>query len=672
LAEFRKRNWVRPRASHDDERRSQPANLSHRAIFMSTVLDRQEFTFQAEIKQVLHLLSHSLYQSREIAVRELISNASDALDKMRYIALTDDAQRDSGPLEVVVEGREAEKELVIRDTGIGMSHDELVANLGTIAHSGSGEFLKMLAAANQEKDKAELSLIGQFGVGFYSAFMIADRVRVRTRGYADASGWEWESEGTGTFTVTPVEETLPRGTEVIIHLKDDAKDFASQWRIKEIIKRYSSFVPYPIRLGTGGEIINDQKPIWVEPKTQVTEEQYTRFYQHITHHPEEKPLWHLHLAADSPIQFRAIVYCPPTNLENLGFARLEHGLNLCAKRVLVQSECRELVPEYLRFLRGLVDSEDLPLNVSRETLQDNSVIRKLRSSLVKGVLDRLDRLVEEDPEKFRAFYDQFGRTLKEGLIVDHPNKERIAKLLRFASSKGEDPAACVSLDEYLARMAAGQTRIYYIGGTDLSSIAKSPNLEIFRRKGIEVLYLSDPIDEFAISSLREYQGKKLTSIDSADLDLPQTVETTEPDQGAGETAAKESGLNRVLELFRTALGNRVSEVRESKRLTDSPCCLVNADGGMSTQMQRLLKMANKDFPESARILEVNPNAPLVRRLCRLSANEQHDEFIKQCGLQLWSDAMLLDGMAPEPEAMVARIQSFMAEAAEKRSPLIIG
>jgi molecular chaperone HtpG len=638
---------------------------------MATATDRQEYTFQAEIKQVLHLLSHSLYQSREIALRELISNASDALDKMRYIALTDENQRETRPLEIVLEGREAEKQLVIRDTGIGMTHDELVTNLGTIAHSGSGEFLKAMALAKSDKEKSELSLIGQFGVGFYAAFMIADRVRVRSRGYSEESGWEWESEGTGTFTITPVEEGLPRGTEVILHLKEDAQDFASPWRIKEIVRRYSSFVPYAIRLGADGEVINDQKPIWVEPKNQVTDEQYIRFYQHLTHHPEEKPLWHLHMAADSPIQFRAIVYCPPTNLENLGFARLDHGLNLCAKRVLVQSDCKELVPEYLRFLRGLVDSEDLPLNVSRETLQDNSVIRKIRSSLVKGVLDRLDHLAQDDADKFNVFYDQFGRTLKEGLVVDHANKERIAKLLRFPSSKSDDPKVRVSFDEYIARMPAGQERIYYLGGADLSSVAKSPNLEIFRRKGLEVLYLTDPIDEFALTSLRTYQGKDLTSIDSADLELPETATTSAADIKADESAAKESGFSRVLDLFRSALGNRVSEVRESKRLTDSPCCLVNAEGGMSTQMQRLLKMANKDFHESARILEINPSAALVRRLCRLSANNQHDDFIKSCALQLWTNAMILDGLTPEPEDMVARVQSFMAEAAEKRSPLII-
>jgi molecular chaperone HtpG len=636
---------------------------------MTTQTDRQEFTFQAEIKQLLHLLSHSLYQSPEIAVRELISNASDALDKMRYISLTEESHRDEVALEIVIDGRENEKELVIRDTGIGMSHDELVTNLGTIAHSGSADFLK--AAVAQKEGKSDLSLIGQFGVGFYSAFMIAEKVRVRTRGYSAESGWEWESDGSGSFTVTPVEESLPRGTEVTLYLKDSNKAFASPWRIKDIVKRYSSFVPYPIRLGSGGEVINDQKPIWVEPKNQVTEEQYDRFYQHLTHHPDEKPLWHLHMAADSPIQFRAVVYCPPTNLESLGFSRLEHGLSLCAKRVLVQSECRELLPDYLRFLRGLVDSEDLPLNVSRETLQDNSVIRKIRTSVVKGVLDRLDRLAQEDAAAYRKFYDQFGRVLKEGLIVDPANHERIAKLLLFASSRSDDPQARVSFDEYIAKMPENQSQIYYQAGADFASIAKSPNLEIFRRRGIEVIFLTDPVDEFALGSLRAFRDKKLTSIDSADIEIPEAGSSGEKEADSTASGAKESGFPKVIELFRAALGSRVSEVRESKRLTDSPCCLVNVDGGLSTQTQRLLKMANKEFTESARILEINPAAPLIRRLCNLSANDQHHDFIKRCGMQLWSDAMILDGVTPEPEDLVARMQAFMTEAAEKRSPLIL-
>jgi molecular chaperone HtpG len=638
---------------------------------MTAATDRQEFTFQAEIKQLLHLLSHSLYQSREIAIRELISNASDALDKMRYVALTDESRRDSSPLEIVIEPDEAARRLVIRDTGLGMTHDELVTNLGTIAHSGSGEFLKGLSG--EARAKADLSLIGQFGVGFYSAFMIAERVEVRTRSYQEELGWKWESEGTGSFSVTPAEAPLPRGTEIVLHLKEDAQEFATPFRIKEIIRRYSSFVPYPIRLASG-EVLNDQKPIWVEPKSQVTDEQYTRFYQHLTHHTEETPLWHLHLAVDSPIQFRAVLYCPPMNLERFGFARLEHGVNLCAKRVLVQSDCRDLLPEYLRFLRGLVDSEDLPLNVSRETLQDNTVIRRIRTSLVKGVFDKLDQLAADKPEDFKKFTDQFGIMLKEGAITEPANRERLAKLIRFGSSLSDDPEARVSLDEYVARMPEGQKRIYYLGGPDLASIKKSPNLEIFRRRGLEVLFLTEPIDEFVMNALGTYGGKPLTSIDADDLDLPETA--ADKDKEGVKTAEEasrgaESGFSRVLDLFREAIGKRVKEVRESKRLTDSPCCLVNADGGFSTQMQRLMRMSNKDFPEAARILEINPHAPLIRRLCRLSANPEHDAFIKQCGLQLWSNALILEGITPDAEDLVSRIQGFMDEAAEKRSPLIL-
>src|SRR4051794_16334300 len=432
---------------------------------MATVSDKQEFTFQAEIKQLLHLLAHSLYQSREIALRELVSNASDALDKMRYVALTDETQRDAGALEIVIEGTPDARQLVVRDNGIGMTHDELVANLGTIARSGSLEFLKSLAG----QPRADLSLIGQFGVGFYSAFMIADRVRVRTRSYKEASGWEWESDGSGTFTITPLEGDAPaRGTEIVLHLKEDAKDFVDDWRLKSIVRKYSSFVPHPIKVD--GEVVNDQKPIWVEPKSQVTEEQYAKFYEHLTHHAGEKPLWHLHLAADSPIQFRAIVYCPPSNVELLGFGRSEHGLSLCAKRILVQHDCRDLVPEYFRFLYGLVDSEDLPLNVSRETLQDNTIIRRIRNTLVKGVLDTISKLAEEKPDDYLNFYRQFSMFLKEGVATDAANRERLAKLLRFSSTHtdltgtgtGTDKDALTSLDAYVKRMPADQKRIYYL------------------------------------------------------------------------------------------------------------------------------------------------------------------------------------------------------------------
>jgi molecular chaperone HtpG len=636
---------------------------------MESVSKTQEFAFQAEIKQLLHLLAHSLYQGKEIAVRELISNASDALDKMRYVSLTEESERDSAPLEIVLEGRKDQAELVVRDNGVGMTHDELVTNLGTIAHSGSLEFLK--AAAPGQGDKSALSLIGRFGVGFYASFMIADRVRVRSRGYKETQGWEWESDGAGTYRISPA-EGLPRGTEVILHLKDDCKEFADDWKLKTIIRRYSGYVPHPVKVE--GEVVNSQKPIWVEPKSQVSDEQYRQFYQYLTHRDDESPLWHLHLAGDSPIQFRAVLYCPPNNLELLGLGLQQHGLSLCAKRVLVQSDCRELLPEYLRFLHGLVDSEDLPLNVSRETLQDNSVIRRIRNTLVKGVLDKLDKLAAESPADYLTFYRQFGQVFKEGVGRDAMNRDRVAKLLRFTSTHALDPEAPASLDDYVKRSPADQKVIYYLGGPDFAALRKNPNLEIFRRRGFEVLFLTEPVDEFVMSYLGAYDGRRLVSIDASDLDLPPEAGAAEkgPEEESGtkEETPSSSALARVLTLFREALADRVKDVRESKRLTDSPCCLVNSEGSLSTQMQRILKLADKNFQATARVLEINPSAPLIRRLASLAANPDHEGFIKQCALQLWANSLLLEGTLPEPEATVQRNQSFMEEAAEKRSPIV--
>ena len=623
--------------------------------------ETKEFSFQAEIKQLLHLLAHSLYQSREIALRELISNASDALDKMRYVSLTDESARDGVPLEILVEGRQDAKELAIRDNGIGMTHDELVTNLGTIARSGSLEFLKTLSASADQKP--DLSLIGQFGVGFYSAFMLADRVRVRTRSYKDSSGWEWESDGSGTFRISPLGD-LPRGTEVVLHLKPDADEFAQDYRLKSVIKRYSGFVPHPVKVG--GEVVNDQKPIWVEPKNQVTDEQHAKFYQYLSHRSDEQPLWHLHMAADVPIQFRAVLYCPRTNFELLGFGRTEHGLHLCAKRVLVQADCQELLPDNLRFLYGLVDSEDLPLNVSRETLQDNSLIRRIRNTLVKGVLDRLQSLADEKPDDYQNFYKEFGSILREGIASDLPNRERIAKLLRFTSSQHAD-APIVSLDEYVKRSHPDQRRIYYLGGPDVASLQKNPNLEIFGRRGLEVLFLTDPIDEFVMTSLGSYDGRSLTAIDSTDLGLPGG--DIEPDTKADDASRK--GLGRVLELFKSALGDRVTEVRQSKRLVESPCCLVSAENSPSVGMQRILRMAHKESPALRKAMEINPASPFVERLARLAANPDHDAFIKQCALQLWSNALLLEGLLLEPEDMVARVQTLMEQAAQAKSPILI-
>jgi len=642
------------------------------------VPETQEFNFQTEIKQLLHILSHSLYQNREIALRELISNASDSLNKLRHIQLTDPQYRDETPLEITLEPDKEARLLVVRDTGIGLTHDELVRNLGTIAHSGSKDFFRSIASAGKPGEaQPDLSLIGQFGVGFYSAFMLAEKVEVVTRSYREQAAWRWESEGTGHFAITDAEGELPRGAQIRLHLKEEMDEFLDPARLKAIVRKYSTFVPHPIKLG--GETLNEQKPIWVEPKNQVTDQQYTGFYQWLTHHSEEKPLWHLHLSSDSPIQFHAILYCPPMNLERLGFGKIEHGVNLCAKRVLVQNDCRDLLPEYLRFLYGVVDSADLPLNVSRETLQDHKLLPKLKRVLARKVLEHLAALADEQPETFKDFVRQFGPILRTGIGEDFENRERVAKLMRFHSTQtaaesqfvaGSDEDAqsvgTVSLDDYLRRAAQGQSQIYYLSGPDLAALSRHPHLEAFRKRNLEVLFLADPIDEFALTQLHQYEGKELISIDSADVKFP---ESTAPVEESARPPAPARFL-RVLELFRGALAEKVADVRESSRLTDSACCLVNPQGMMSSQLQKVLSQTMKGYEAPKRVMELNPHAALVARLCELSANSDNDEFIRDCGRQLYANALILDGLVPDVEETTARSLRFMEELSRSRSAIV--
>ena len=630
----------------------------------------QEFAFQTEIKQLLHILSHSLYQNREIALRELISNASDSLNKLRHIQLAEAEYRDSTPLEITLLPNKEAKVLTIQDNGIGLTHDELVQNLGTIAHSGSKEFFRNLVSAKKEdggtNEQPDLSLIGQFGVGFYSAFMLAEKVEVVTRSYREQSGWRWESDGSGRFTITAVEGDVPRGAQIRLHLKAEMEEFLDPQRLKSIVRKYSTFVPHPIKLEN--ETLNEQKPIWVEPKSQVTDEQHAGFYQWLTHRSDEKPLWHLHLSTDSPIQFHALLYCPSSNFELLGFGRIEHGVNLCAKRILVQDDCRDLLPEYLRFLYGVVDSADLPLNVSRETLQDHKLIPKLRKVLTKKVLDHLATIADEQPETYQTFYKQFGAILRTGIGEDFENRERIAKLLRFHStnSSGEDKQSppSVSLDAYLKRAPEGQTQIYYLSGPDRATLARHPHLEAFRKRNLEVLFLDDPIDEYALTQVHRYSDKDLISVDSADVKFP---ESTVPEP---ESKPAPQHFPRVIELFRDALGDAVADVKESSRLTESACCLVNAEGTMSSQLQKLLSQSMKDYPVSKRTLEINPHAPLIERLCELTVNPQNDEFIRDCGEQFYANALIQDGLVPDVEDTTARSFRFMEELSRARSAIV--
>jgi len=622
----------------------------------------QEFTFQAEIAQLLHLLSHSLYQNREIAIRELVSNASDALDKYRHVSLTQGGADDS-ELGIWIEPDEENRVLTIRDNGIGMTHDELIQNLGTIAHSGSLDYLKKLG----EAQKDDVSLIGQFGVGFYSAFMLADQVEVLTRSHSEESGWKWSSDGTGKFSIEAA-EGLERGTQIKLHLKEDLDEFTRPIRLKHILTEYSTFVPYPIRCDD--EHVNDQKPIWVEPKSQVTDEQYKAFYGYLSKRTHEEPLWHLHLTSDSPFQFHSILFCPPTNFELMGFGRDEHGLHLCAKRILVQNNCRELLPEYLRFVYGLVDSADLPLNVSRQALQDDTVFRKIRKVLVKRVLGHIAKFADT-PDEYAKFYGQFGTILREGVASDFENRDAIAKLLRFRSSHGDDRAALISLDDYVSRMPEEQTQIYFVTGSDINTIQRTPNLEAFASRNFEVLYLIDPVDEFVLNHLGKFDDKDIVSIDSAEVSLPDAKSESKDGDDAESNSDDDqpAGLDRVIELLKEGLGEKVEDVRVSQRLTTSACCLVTPEGGMSAQLQKVLSQASDDFQMAKRILEINPKHALIQRLAGLSANSQHEAFIKSCGEQLFTNALMIEGVVPDAHDATDRMMGFMEELASSRSPI---
>ncbi len=635
---------------------------------MTAQTEKQQYSFQAEISQLLQLLSHSLYQNREITIRELVSNASDALDKFRYVSLTSGQKQAADDLRVTIEPDKEKRILTIRDNGVGMTREELVNNLGTIARSGSLDFLKKAQKAGDKS--VDLSLIGQFGVGFYSAFMLADNVEVVTRSYTEDTGWRWESTGDGNYTIGEVTEGVERGTSIRLHLKDGLDEFTELVRLKFILRKYSTFVPHAIYLES--EHVNDQPPIWVEPRNTLTEDQYNNFFEYLTHYPGQKPLWHLHLSADSPFQFYSILYCPDANLEKMGFGRTDHGLHLCAKRILVQNDNRNLLPDYLRFLRGIVDSADLPLNVSREALQDNTVFRKMQKVITKKVLDHLDSISSDSQDDYIRFYREFGVILREGVTSDFENRDRLAKLLRFGSTHSLMTSEMVSLEDYCSRIQEGQEQIYYACGTDADAVMRDPNLEVFRSRNLEVLILTDPADEFILSHLREFDKKDIVSVDSADLKLPPKATTTtesgeEKSEQDKEAENVPENFDKVLGLLTEALGDQVQEVRRSERLTESACCLVNAQGSMSTTLQRVLRMNTPDFEMQKMILEINPNASLVRRMAELASNPDNNRFIQDCGRQLHANAMIMAGLAPNGNEMAARLQDFMLQLASQKA-----
>ncbi|MFZ5647095.1 MAG: molecular chaperone HtpG [Bacillota bacterium] len=619
--------------------------------------ESQELEFQAEVKQLLDIVINSLYTEKEIFVRELVSNASDALEKFRLLSLMESNYVDKDlPLEISIEADESNNTLTIADTGIGMTRDELIENLGTIAHSGSREFLKRLA----EGDRKEAQLIGQFGVGFYSVFMAASSVRVFTRSYKpDAEGVEWISDGTGRYTISPA-DGLNRGTRIIISLKEEDKEYAREEQIKRIIKQYSNFVPFSITVN--GQRVNTVQAIWTRNKNEITDQEYNEFFKFLTNSFTD-PVYRLHLSSDAPIQLNALFFIPGDNMERFGFGRLEPGINLYCRKVLIQQNARDILPEYMRFVKGVVDSEDLPLNISRETAQSNRLVRKMGRFLTRRIISFLEEEASRDREKYNDFWDKFSMFIKEGCVSDPDNRSQMAKLLRFRSSSAED-GEMVSLSDYVSRMKEGQNMIYYINGPSREIIEAGPYLEAFRERDIEVLYLLEPVDDFVMTALVEFEGKKLVSADQANLELPPVAgkeEDSAPDGGVNALTAEE--ISALSAWMKEVLGDIVSEVRGSRRLVDSPAVVVNPDHVMTTSMQRVLQAANRDFGGiGPKVLEINPRNSVIVRLARLRASGADEEFLKSCVEQIADNAFLAAGLPGNRLKMVDRIYSIMGRA----------
>ncbi len=608
-------------------------------------------SFQAEVSQVLRLVIHSLYSHKEIFLRELVSNASDALDKLRFKAITaPELLGDDPTLAIRVRPDRDKGTLTIEDTGIGMTAEELVRDLGTVAHSGSRAFLEQLAQAGNK----DARLIGQFGVGFYSAYLVADRVEVVSRAAGAEGASRWVSEGKDTFTIEPAERAT-RGTSVTLYLREDQKEFLDEWRLREVIKRYSDYVSHPIQLevskGTGAdakvelETVNRASALWQRPKAEITEEQYEEFFHHLSHGGDEddKPLLRTHFKVEGSQEFAALLYVPRERPLELRFGMKPKGIRLYVKRVLIMDNCDELVPEWMRFVVGVVDSDDLPLNVSREILQESAAVRTIKKQVVKHVLDALEAAATEKVEDYGTFWKNFGVFVKEGVASDFEHRERLGKLLRYESTNGE---GLTSLAEYVGRMKEGQPAIYYAIGESRRMLEGAPHLEGLRKRGYEVLFMTDPIDQWTAESLRQFDKHPLVSAMRADLKIEEAAE----DKKAREVV--ESALKGVLEKARAVLGGKVKEVRFSDRLTDSPSCLVIAGQGSHAYVQRLMREAGRDAPKSERIFELNPSHAVVRNLETLV--EKGDAQVGEWIELLYDQALLAEGAPLEDPAGFGR------------------
>jgi TNF receptor-associated protein 1 len=599
--------------------------------------------FQAEIQQLLNIVIHSLYTDKEIFVRELISNAADACEKLRFNQSSGTAiyQPDIAA-SITVKTDDKAGTITITDSGLGMTHGDLVENLGTIAHSGTKAFLKQLA----EDKKPDVGLIGQFGVGFYSAFMVAKRVTVLSRSFEpEEQGWQWTSEGGGGYELAPAPD-LPRGTSVTLDLKDDAKDFAQEGTVERIIKRYSSFVPFPIELN--GKRLNTVQAIWARSKSDIKEEEYNEFYQFVGH-DHEKPLFRLHFSADAPLAIQALVFVPARNFESIGMGRIDSEVNLYCRKVLIQAKAKGLFPDWLRFLKGVVDSEDLPLNISRETMQDTSLMQKLNKVLTGRFLKFLDEQSEKEAETYEKFYTEHQRFLKEGVVIDFTHKEALGKLLRYESSI-LDKGKMTSLADYVKRMPAEQKEIYCLLTPNRAAAESSPYFEVFRERKFEVLFLYDPWDEFVIEHLHTFDGKPLRLAEKAELNLSEAKKDALPEEAAKSLA----------QWMKETLGDKVGEVRVSQRLVDSPAVVVDPDKFMTASMRRMMKAVKKEGdeePPTKHDLEINPAHPI---LSRLDAMRQKDGALAaSVAEQVFDNARVAAGLLEDPRSMLNRLNQLL-------------
>jgi molecular chaperone HtpG len=611
---------------------------------MSDTAVPQKFEFQAEIKQLLDIVIHSLYTEKEIFVRELVSNASDALEKLRHSQLTEkEIFDDKLDLEINLTTDDKAKTLTIQDYGVGMTRAELVENLGTIAHSGSKAFLKALGEGGAKNS----NLIGQFGVGFYSAFMVAKSVKVFTHSWrAGEPGQLWESDGSGSYAIEE-SEGQRRGCKIVIELKDDCAEFSQEWRVKEILERYSAFVSVPVNLN--GKRINTVQALWLRSKNEIKDEEYTEFYKFQAHAFDE-PRLRLHFSADAPLAINALLFVPKDNTEKLGFARTEAAVSLYCRKVLIDAKPKDLLPEWLRFLKGVVDSEDLPLNISRETMQDKALIEKLNKVITKRFLKFLDEEAKNRPDAYAEFYSEFGIFLKEGAAMDFTHKEQITKLLRFESSLTEKGKS-TSLADYVTRMGSEQKEIYYLVGPNRAAIESGPYLEGFKARNLEVLFCYESVDEYVMNNVREFDGKKLTAADHADVKLA--------DLPKAEGALSEDDTKKLTTWLKDTLGDRVAEVKASDRLVDSPALALNADKFTSPHMRRMMKAMNKDGGDSPlRVnLEINPRSAVMKRL--FETHTSAPDRAKLVAEQILDNALISAGLLDDANQMVARLYKLL-------------